>query len=353
MFANGLVSSGPRFFIAGRICLSYATYVQARKLAEILRRLEKTRVVVAGDPCLDANVYGRAEAVAKEAPVVALEAAEEVFAPGQATNVAANAAALGANVYFVGVAGDDERRVRLAELLKGFGVDAGGLVAEAGRPTTFKIKYVTRESQRHNQHLFHVYRQEKRPAGRRTVRRMQALAAEALTNARALVLSDYGNGTLSAGFAKWLIEESARRRLVSVANARGDLKKFRGATAAVANMEELADLAGAKALAKGDVAAAMGTAAAKLNVRYLVITAGDEGMYAWPVRGRGRHFAPAARDVVDVTGAGDTVTAALAAALGAGLGLSGAAEFANLAAAAVVGREGTSVARAAELRRFL
>jgi rfaE bifunctional protein kinase chain/domain len=353
MFAFSLAPSGCRIFIAGPIRLSYATDVQARKLAKILRRLENTRVLVVGDACLDANVYGRAEAVAKEAPVIALEAAEEVFAPGQATNVAANAAALGADVYFIGVAGDDERRVRLAELLKGFGVDAGGLVAEAGRLTTFKIKYAARETQRHKQHLFHVYRQEKRPAARRTVRRMQALAAEALTNARALVLSDYGNGTLGAGFAKWLIDESARRRLASVANARGDLKKFRGATAVVANMGELAALAGARPLVKGDVAAAMDAAAAKLKVRYLVITAGDEGMYAWPVRGRTRHLAPAAREVVDVTGAGDTVTAALAAALGAGLGLPGAAEFANLAAAAVVGREGTSVARAADLRRFL
>jgi rfaE bifunctional protein kinase chain/domain len=333
--------------------LSYATYVQGLKVAEILRRVGKTRVVVAGDPCLDANVYGCAEAVAKEAPVVALEAAEEVYAPGQATNVAANAAALGAGVYFVGVAGDDERRVRLAELLHGLGVDAGGLVAEAGRLTTFKTKYVAREPQRHNQHLFHVYRQEKRPAGRRTVRRMQALAAEALKNARALVLSDYGNGSLTAGFARWLVAESARRRLVSVANARGDLRKFRGVTAAVANMEELAELAGAKVMAKGNPGAVMGAAAAKLNVRYVVITAGGEGMYAWPVRGRARHLPSAARDVVDVTGAGDTVTAALAVALGAGLGLPAAAEFANLAAAAVVGREGTSVARAAELRRFL
>ncbi|MEE9457945.1 MAG: PfkB family carbohydrate kinase, partial [bacterium] len=86
---------------------------------------------------------------------------------------------------------------------------------------------------------------------------------------------------------------------------------------------------------------------------YLVITAGEEGMYVWPVRGRVRHISPAAREVVDVTGAGDTVTAALAVALGAGLGLLAAGTFANVAAAAVVGREGTSVARAAELRHFL
>jgi rfaE bifunctional protein kinase chain/domain len=327
--------------------------VKAKDLARVLRRAEETRVVVVGDPCLDANVYGRAESVAKEAPVLALEASEEVFAPGQAANVAANAATLGARVSFIGVTGPGERRAQLIELLHGFGVETGGLVADPGRPMTFKLKYVTREAQRHDQHLLHAYWQERRPAAAGTVRQMRAFAAQVLDGADALVLSDYGNGTLTAAFAKWLIAESARRRVVSVANARADLRKFRGVTAAVANVEELAPLAGPGAVAKGTLGAAMSAAAASLKVRYLIITAGSGGMFVWPVRGRPRHVASAAREVVDVTGAGDTVTAALAVGLGGGSGISAAAEFANLAAAAAVGQEGTSVARAADLRRFL
>lgn len=327
--------------------------MRAKDLAYVLRRASETRVVVVGDPCLDANVYGRAESLAKEAPVVALEAAEEFFAPGQATNVAANAAALGARVSFIGVAGPDERRSQLVQLLHNFGVDAGGLVAEPGRPTTFKVKFVAREAQRHNQHLFHVYWQERRPATLKAVRQMRAFAAQILGEASALVLSDYGNGTLTAAFARWLRAESARRRIVSVANARGSLTKFRGVTAAVANVEELASLAGPAAVAEGGLAAAMSDAAARLKVRYLVITAGGDGMFVWPVRGRPRHLVSAAREVVDVTGAGDTVTAALAVALGGGSGISTAAAFANLAAAAVIARAGTSVARAEDLRDYL
>jgi rfaE bifunctional protein kinase chain/domain len=333
--------------------LSYADDVRTKDLANILERVRGTRIVVAGDPCLDENVYGAVESVAREAPVVALEASDSVFAPGQAANVAANAAALGASVYFIGVAGDDERRARLAELLTAFGVDTGGLIAEAGRPTTHKVKFVTRDAQRHGQHVFHVYHQERKAAGRGTTRRMRGLAVEVLAGADALVLSDYGNGTLAAGFVKWLIEESARRGVPSVANARGDLKKFRGAAAAVANLGELAALTGGRAMAAGDVRAAMSAAAAKLKVRYLVITGGSQGMYVWPVGGRARHLVSAAAEVTDVTGAGDTVTAALTVALGAGLSILKAAVFANLAAAAVVGREGTSVARAEELGRFL
>ena len=324
--------------------------MKAERLERILRRIKNTHVVVVGDACLDANVYGSAEAVAKEAPVVALEASEPVFAPGQATNVAVNAAALGARVSFLGVVGPDEHGAHLLELLQAFNVDAAGLVAEAGRRTTYKVKFVAREPQRHRQHLFHAYWQERRPPSRAVQKELRRSAARALADADALVLSDYGDGTLSARFSRWLIDESGRRGVVSVANARGDLTKFRGTTAAVANVEELIGLAGRGAA--DDFAAAMASAATKLRARYFVVTAGSEGMFVWPVRARVRRLMPAARDVVDVTGAGDTVTAALAAGLAAGAGLAAAAALANLAAAAVVAREGTSVAAPEDLRLF-
>ncbi len=341
----------PSFFIARAWPFSYARAVKAERLERMLSRIGNAHVVVVGDACLDANVYGCAEAVAKEAPVLALEASEPVFAPGQATNVAVNAAALGARVSFLGVVGPDEHGARLLELLRAFKVDAAGLVVEAGRTTTYKVKFVAREAQRHRQHLFHAYWQERRPPSSGVRKELRRSAAEALADADALVLSDYGNRTLTPGFSKWLIDESGRRGAVSVANARGDLTKFRGTTAAVANMEELISLSGRGAA--DNLSAAMASAATKLRARHMVVTAGSEGMFVWPVRGRARRLVPAARDVVDVTGAGDTVTAALAAAMAAGAGLAAAAALANLAAAAVVAREGTSVAAPEELRLFV
>jgi D-beta-D-heptose 7-phosphate kinase/D-beta-D-heptose 1-phosphate adenosyltransferase len=302
-----------------------------------------------GDPCLDENVYGCVNAVAREAPVVALEVAERVYAPGQAANVAANAAALGARVSFAGLVGPDEQGARLAELLGALGVAAGGLVQEEGRPTTHKVKFVGREPQRHDQHLFHAYRQVTAAPSPASGRKLRAYIARALDAAEALVLSDYDNGVLGSRFVRWLLEKSAKRRLISVVNARGDLGKFRGAVAAVANVEELERAAGRRADGEPALAEAMEAAAARLRLRYLVITAGREGMAVWPVRGGVARLGPVARAVVDVTGAGDTVTAALAAALGAGADLYAAAELANRAAAAVVAREGTAVARAEDL----
>ena len=302
-----------------------------------------------GDPCLDENVYGRVETVAKEAPVLALEVDKRAYAPGQAANVAANAAALGASVSFAGVIGPDEHGAQLVALLEGLGADVGGLAREAGRPTTHKVKFVGRESQRHDQHLFHAYRQVETPPSPASAKKLKIYVSRALEAANALVLSDYGNGVLGSRFARWCVAESGKRRVVSVVNARGDLAKFRGAGAAVANMEELERAAGRKVVAGGDLAAAMEAAASKLQIGRLVITAGSEGMAVWPVRGGVARLEPEAREVVDVTGAGDTVTAALAVALGAGADLITAARVANRAAAAVVSREGTAVARVGDI----
>jgi rfaE bifunctional protein kinase chain/domain len=334
------------FGIAGYATFSYAGFV---KRGDLPARIKSSRVVVVGDPCLDENVYGRVEAVAKEAPVVALEVERRVYAPGQAANVAANAAALGAHVSFAGVIGPDEHGARLVALLEELGVDLGGLVREEGRPTTHKVKFVGREPQRHDQHLFHAYDQVARSPSAASEKKMRDYVARALDGADALVLSDYGNGVLTGRFARWLLTESRKRGVVSVVNARGELGKFRGAGAAVANMEELERAAGRKLAAAADLTPAMAAAAAKLRIERLVITAGREGMAVWPVRGRTARLEAEARGVADVTGAGDTVTAALAVALGAGLGLYAAARVANRAAAAVVAREGTAVARARDI----
>jgi D-beta-D-heptose 7-phosphate kinase/D-beta-D-heptose 1-phosphate adenosyltransferase len=319
------------------------------KRGELTARIERTRVVVVGDPCLDENVYGRVETVAKEAPVLALEAEERVYAPGQAANVAANVAALGAQVSFAGIIGPDEQGACLVALLEELGADVGGLVREEGRPTTHKVKFVGREPQRHDQHLFHAYRQVRTAPSPASAKKLRAFVTRAFDAADALVLSDYGNGVLGARFARWLTAESEKRGVVSVVNARGDLAKFGGAAAAVANIEELERAAGRASAGGPDLAAAMEVAASKLQIERLVITAGSEGMAVWPVRGGVARLKPEAESVVDVTGAGDTVTAALAVVLGAGANLITAARIANRAAAAVVTREGTAVARAADI----
>jgi len=317
-----------------------------------LAAASRARVVVAGDPCLDENVYGRVETVAKEAPIVALEAGERVYAPGQAANVAANVAALGGRAALVGVVGADETRDRLLRELAALDVDVAGLVVEAGRATTHKVKLVAREPQRHRQHLLHVYWQGRRAPGAAAAKALRAATSRALAAADVLVFSDYDNGTLSPAFIRFLFQEARRRRVFTVANARGDLRKFRGVALAVANREELRSLAGARAGGR-DLTAALAAAAKVLGAKFVAVTAGDEGMYVWPVRARARHLPSAARGVVDVTGAGDTVTAALAVALGGGLPWEKAAAFANVAAAVACAREGTAAPTGREITIWL
>lgn len=319
------------------------------KLTRLLAKAANNTVLVVGDACLDENVYGKADGIAKEAPVLALEAERRVLAPGQATNVAANAAALGARVRYFGIVGCDEAGTLLRGLLEAAGIDAVGLEMDPGRRTTHKIKYLGRECQRHGQHLFHAYFQDTHKLAGDVMKRMGARIREGLGVARALIFSDYGNGVLAPELIGSTLLEARARDVVTIVNARGDLRKYRGAAVVVANVEELAALVGAGA--GDDPASALAAGAAHLRCRHLVITAGSGGMYFGPLmRGKVGHLAPRARMVADVTGAGDTVTAALAVALGAGATLEDAAAFANLAAACAVATEGTAAPTAAELR---
>jgi len=326
-------------------------------LAKVWAKVSRVRAVVVGDPCLDENVAGRTAGLAREAPVLALDADAASFAPGQATNVAVNAAALGARVAFFGLAGDDEHRARLAALLRGRGVDAGGLWPEDGRRTTYKVKFVSRESQRHAQHLFHCYYEDRHPAAAAVRRRLREAVGAALADADVLILSDYGNGTLDRSLVTALIAGARRRRLISVANTRGELSAFRGVGGAVVNAAEWAALTG-RPWPAGDAAAIarlLAAGARALACRAVVVTAGAEGMYYWPAGEKNRRagfLRPVAPYVADVTGAGDTATAAFGVALGAGMRPSAAAAFANLAAAAVVIQPGTAFPRRAAMEKL-
>lgn len=320
---------------------------------KLTRAMRGKRLVIIGDPCLDENVTGRAGEVAREAPVLALEAACRVYAPGQATNVASNAAALGADVFFAGVFGTDENGALLKKLLVDRGINLSPSVDDPSRPTTHKVKYVAAEPQRHEQHLFHVYWESKEEPGPSLQRKLRDAVARVAAAADVAVLSDYGNGTLGRGFTRWVINLCARRGIPVVANGRGDLRKFRNADVVVGNVSELELLLGSRVRRGKEMAASLRPAAKILGVDSLVITAGANGMFVWARRLGARHIPSAAVSVVDVTGAGDTVTASLAVALAGGADIFQAADFANLCAATAIASPGTAAPTPAEVAAFL
>lgn len=312
-----------------------------------MKAIAGARVVVLGDLCLDENIIGRGGAVAKEAPVIALTGERRVFAPGQASNVAANCAALGAATHIIGTVGADEAGERLIAILTGLGVNTDGVVEDSGRPTTHKIKIVGREPQRLDQHLLHVYWHSQKPEIPGEVYRKYA---ETVEGCGAAILSDYGYGIVSEeNHIKKAAEIARGAGVRTVLNTRGELPRGAGLDAVVANAEEIAEVVPSAANGPEALIDAIPDAAEAVGCASLVVTAGSEGMCVWPFGGAVAQLPALAGAVVDITGAGDTVTAAVGCALAAGLGLETAAGLANAAAAVVVGKEGTSTAGVEEI----
>jgi rfaE bifunctional protein kinase chain/domain len=328
--------------------------VNRKEINKALKAISGARVVVLGDLCLDENVVGRGDAVAKEAPVIALTGERRVFAPGQASNVAANCAALGAETHVVGTVGADDAGERLVSILTDLGVNTDGVVIDPDGPTIHKVKIVGREPQRHDQHLLHIYWHSGELPNAAVLGEVYRRYAEIVGGSGAAILSDYGYGIVSEPDDVKRAAELARGAGTrSVLNARGALPRGAGPDAAVANAEEIAGVVPSAADGTDELIAAIPEAAAAVGCGSMLVTVGNGGMYAWPLDGAVAHYPALAATVADVTGAGDTVTAAAGCALAAGLKLRAAAELANIAAAVVVGKEGTSTAGAGEVLEFI
>ncbi len=306
----------------------------------MLGRLAGRRVLVIGDPCLDEYRFGPVKAIAKEAPVACLNERNRVYAPGQATNVAANAAALGGRVTVIGVLGDDPAGRRLLVLLRERGVGFDGVIS-GDRPTTDRLKLVATEPDA--QHVFHSYREENSPLARVERGRLLDEARDHLPRADAVVVSDYSCGAVFSPMIN-LVKESGKPW---VGDTRAHLENLAGATSLKPNewevrlwarraaLEEEADLGGICERCRRD-----------LDLRWLCLTLGHHGLDLYHEGGVEKASALCPPHLVrDHTGAGDTVTAVLGLALAAGLTPGETAELASWAAADVVAQPGTSVPR--------
>jgi D-beta-D-heptose 7-phosphate kinase/D-beta-D-heptose 1-phosphate adenosyltransferase len=313
---------------------------QPETQAAILAAIPGTRLLCFGDVMLDRFVHGRVERVSPEAPipVLAIEGAAEM--PGGAGNVARNAAALGAGVELIGLRGEDEAGERLARL-----TGAGSqLLIEAQRRTTVKTRYLSGGHQ-----LLRADSESLAPPKPETVSRLLARFDAALPRADTVVLSDYGKGALSGALAAEAVGRAkAAGRLVAVDPRGPDWSRYRGADLITPNRRELAEASGAKLVGLESIEAAARALLKAHGLGAVLVTLSEQGMLIVEA-GRSTHVPAAAREVFDVSGAGDTVIAVVAAATAAGASLSDAARLANLAAGLVVAKLGTAVARPREI----
>lgn len=320
-------------------------FESAQQVFETVRHgFTRRTVLVVGDLILDRYLWGKVGRISPEAPVPIVHLQRETQAAGGAANVARNLARLGLTVDVIGVTGTDAGRDGLLGSLAEEGVGTDGVIACIKRGTTVKTRVVG-----NHQQMLRIDDENPEPIGEEEQANILSLVASRLPEAGAMVLSDYAKGVLSDVLCRRLIDLARAHRLPVLVDPKGrDFSRYAGATLITPNRSELALATG---VSVGDTNALLGAAATmreELRLDYLVLTLSEAGMAL--VEADRTEIVPAvAREVFDVSGAGDTVIAVFAAALAGGLNHRDSAHLANLAAGVVVAKVGTAPITQAEL----
>ncbi|HXG08811.1 MAG TPA: D-glycero-beta-D-manno-heptose-7-phosphate kinase [Gemmataceae bacterium] len=302
-------------------------------------------VLIVGDVMLDEFLWGDVRRISPEAPVPVVEMRRRTYVPGGAGNAAANVVSLGGRALLAGVVGDDHQAILLSEALRQRGVAADGLLADAGRPTTTKTRIVA-----HNQQVVRVDCEQRTPLAAPLENRLLQWIETHLDRADVCVLSDYAKGVVSGRLAEQTIRLARQAGKPVVVDPKGaDYAKYRGATVIKPNVAETELFLKAEIRDERSLEEAGARLAEQLEGGAVLITRGPQGMSLFRAGRPPLHIPSAARDVFDVTGAGDTVIGTLALALAAGGTLEQAAHLANRAAGIVVGKVGTATVTPEEL----
>jgi len=316
----------------------------APDLPTAIHRLARASVLVIGDAMLDRYVYGRVSRVSPEAPVPILAEERELAMPGGAGNVVRNLTALGAAAAFISVVGDDQAGSDLTGLVGGQPNVEPWLLVEGGRTTTVKTRYLAA-----GQQLLRADREQVTPIAPHLAERVLRIARDAMAATSITVLSDYRKGVLSGGLSAQLIAAAhhAGRRVI-VDPKGSDYAIYAGADVITPNRGELAEATHMPVETEAEIVAAAQALREQHGFGAVLVTRAEDGMSLIDAADV-QHFPAEAAEVYDVSGAGDTVLATLAAGLAARLPLAIAARLANIAAGIVVGKVGTAVAHEADL----
>lgn len=300
--------------------------------------LARARVLVVGDPMLDRYWHGAVERISPEAPVPVVKVHREEERVGAAANVAYNIAVLGPKASFLGVVGDDEPGQRLEALMRGMGI-VTHLKRDRGLKTTVKLRVIGRQQQLLRMDF------ENEPDHEALASQSEAFG-QLMPAHDAILFSDYGKGGL-AHIPKMIRAARAAGKPVLVDPKGSDYDRYSGATVITPNRAELQQVTGGWK-DDGELRTKAQQLREQLKLDALLVTLGEDGMTLFDAQGEA-HVDAQAREVFDVTGAGDTVIATLAALVAAGLGLREAMPLANKAGGIVVGRFGTAAVSYEEL----
>ncbi len=318
---------------------------QKQRLAQAIARFPERQVLVVGDLMLDNFIWGEVNRISPEAPVPVVEVREESQLLGGSANVVHNLASLGGRVLVTGVVGQDPAGQALVMLFNRIAVPTAGLISEDGRPTTVKTRIIA-----HHQQVVRFDREWRAPLQADTGARILAYLRKNLPDLHGIIVSDYAKGVVSRDFLDAIRDLVAGRPLPVVVDPKVQHAEFyRSFTMVTPNHHEASRMSGIPIRDEKSLLQAGESLLARLNCETVLITRGKEGMSLFQRHGPVVHIPTVAQRVYDVTGAGDTVIAAVTLGLVAGLSPAEAALLANLAAGVVVGEVGTAVVSSAQL----
>jgi D-beta-D-heptose 7-phosphate kinase/D-beta-D-heptose 1-phosphate adenosyltransferase len=318
--------------------------ISIQRAQALVGRFPQLRVCVVGDVMLDRFVVGRVTRISPEAPVPVVRFEREYLRLGGAGNVAQNLTALGAQVSLIGVVGDDEASKRLRSLLGETGISPDGLVCDAARPTVEKVRIVTDR----NQQVARIDYERDADVEADVERHVIDRIAAAARGANALLVSDYLKGTITRSIVEALLRFKTESSPLVVDPKIPHLSCYAGATLVTPNHHEAETATHSRIRTAEDARRAALSFRERARCESALITRGEQGMWLSSPDADGG-IPALAREVSDVTGAGDTVVATVAIALAGGATLAEAASLANYAAGVVVGKFGPSTVSCDEL----
>ena len=315
-------------------------------LKEILSRFSSKRLLVIGDIMLDQYIWGRVERISPEAPVPVLDVQKEEYRLGGAANVALNLKALEAEVFLCGYVGKDEAGDRLLALLDEKGIDTGSIVVDNKRPTTRKTRIGATTQQ-----IVRIDYENRQDVSAGIEKKIIAKITKLLSKVDAVIFEDYNKGLLTENIISETIRSANKMGIpVTVDPKQKNFFQYKNVTIFKSNYSELQKNLGVIFENEAEFEARSRMLQTKMKCRYLVVTRGEKGLFIFSDKSKIHKIPTFAREVYDVSGAGDTVISALTLAFSCGCDIETSAIIANHAAGIVCGKMGTATASLEEIK---
>lgn len=313
-------------------------------MKELFKRFKHTGILVIGDLMIDRYIWGKVRRISPEAPVPVVEVTSEDLLLGGAANVAHNILSLGGRVYVAGTVGTDYMGKILIDRFRESGIGTDGIVIDKDRPTTVKTRVIA-----HSQQVVRYDKEMKSDISHATLSLIVDYVKTCLPEIKGIIISDYCKGLITRALIKRILDLTDSKKIVSVDPKIGHFNFYNGVSLITPNVNEASFGAGIDIVDEKTLISAGKTLLKKLRCKAVVLTRGDEGMSLFEKSGKVTHIPTCAREVFDVSGAGDTVISAITLSHSAGATLREAAIIGNHAAGVVVGKVGTAVATQEEI----